>query len=237
MFKMTAKIIKLIENTVYKLIFQHSKKKKIKRNLIRVFQLQRIVDNYIDRLVISYYDGKHPKHHLWKNHYKFIIDNINQNDKVLDIGCGKSLSYGQELSSKVDFLDAIDINEDLINSCLKSNKYSNIHYYKLDITKELPTKSYDVVILSHVLEHLKNPLDILQNIRKITRKIIVRLPRYDDHWHYLVKKDLGIFYYKDSDHKQEFTLETAKKLLQDAGWDIKIALNDVDIKILATIKS
>lgn len=234
---MTANIIKLTENIVYKLIFQRFKKKKIKRSLIRAFQLKNIIDIYIDRLVISYYDGKHPKHHLWKYHYKFIIDNINQNDKVLDIGCGKSLSYGQELSSRVDFLDAIDINEDLINSCLKSNKHNNINYYKLDITKELPTKSYDVVILSHVLEHLKNPLEVLQNIRKITKKIIVRLPRYDDHWHYLVKKDLGLFYYKDRDHKKEFILETAKKLVQDAGWDIKLALNDIDIKILATIKS
>lgn len=51
----------------------------------------------------------------------------------------------------------------------------------------------------------------------------------------MVKKDLGLYYYKDRDHKQEFTLESAIELIESTGWNIIVALNDVDIKIVATI--
>ena len=54
---------------------------------------------------------------------------------------------------------------------------------------------------------------------------------------YLVKKDLGMFYFKDKDHKQEFTLDSAIKLIQGSGWNVVKAFNDIDIKIVATINN
>lgn len=159
---------------------------------------------------------------------------MNDEDKVLDVGCGKSLSYSQDLASKIDFMDAIDIKKKNIDFCIKNNKFENINYFVLDITKELPSKKYDVVILSHILEHLEKPKDLLKKIKHITEKIIIRLPRYDNHWMILVKKDLGMFYFKDRDHKQEFTLESAKNLIECAGWKIIKAFNDIDIKIIAS---
>jgi len=75
----------------------------------------------------------------------------------------------------------------------------------------------------------------LEKLKSITKKIIVQLPRYDKHWWYLVKKDLGLFYFKDEDHKQEFTIETAKNLIQESGWKVLVAYNDVDIKIIAVL--
>ncbi|MFX1375559.1 MAG: hypothetical protein ACFFA0_07090 [Promethearchaeota archaeon] len=50
---------------------------------------------------------------------------------------------------------------------------------------------------------------------------------------YLVKKDLGMFYFKDRDHKQEYTIGTARELIQHSGWKIITSLNDIDIKIIA----
>lgn len=219
----------------FRFFFFRRNKIKLRKSIIRAFKLKELFENYIGALVVSYYEGKHPKHHLWPSHYRFIIDNINQDDKVLDVGCGKSLSYNQQLADKVDFMDSVDINETKINYCLKDNQFDNLHFYVLDITKELPAKKYDVVILSHILEHLFNPQDVLNKIKKVTKKIIVRLPRYDNHWMNMVKKDLGLYYYKDRDHKQEFTLESAIELIESTGWNIITALNDVDIKIVATI--
>ncbi|GAJ13001.1 unnamed protein product, partial [marine sediment metagenome] len=190
---------------------------------------------YINRLVINYYNGKHPKHHLWKIHYKFIIDNIKPGEKVLDIGCGGSMSYNQQLAKNNNIIDAVDKNSILVQKCSNENKFENIKYYVLDISQELPSKKYDIIILSHVLEHINNPVVVLHNIKKITNKIIVRLPRYDNDWMKLVKKDLGMYYYNDLDHKQEFTQESAEELVRGAGWKIITSLNDVDIKILATL--
>lgn len=231
---------KLIKNLIieyfYKLFFHNRNKIKLRKNIIKAFNLKEILESFINKLVVIYYDGKHPKHYLWARHFQFIIDNINLGDKVLDIGCGESLSYSQQLASKVDFLDAIDNNKAVIQNCIKKNRFNNIFYSVLDITKKEITKHYDVVILSHILEHLYNPEELLKKIKNNTKKIIVRLPRFDNHWMTLVKKDLGIFYFKDPDHKTEYTLETAINLIENSGWNILKAINDIDVKIVAISK-
>ncbi|MHA1395005.1 MAG: methyltransferase [Promethearchaeota archaeon] len=57
---------------------------------------------------------------------------------------------------------------------------NNINYFVCDISKDnVPRPKYDVAICSHVLEHLENPKKVLKNIRKIAKKIIIRLPRYE----------------------------------------------------------
>ncbi len=228
---------KKLSSFIFRFFFYRNNKIHLKKGIVRAFKLQSEIERYINRLVVSYYDGKHPKHFLWKNHYQFIIENINPHDKIIDIGCGSSLSYNQQLADKIDFLDAIDIDQKIIDKCLKLNQYDNIHYNVLDITKKFPLKHYDVAILSHILEHLDNPEDLLRRIRKITSKIIVRLPRYDDHWWYLVKKDLGLFYYKSRDHRREYTIKSAIKLIESTDWNITKSLNDVDIKIVAIINN
>lgn len=206
-----------------------------KTELYYLFHLQQRIDELINIKCKEHYKGKHPKHHLWTIHYQFIIQNINKNDKVLDVGSGASLSYTQKLAKVASEIDCCDIKPELVEYSMNVNKYNNVNYFVLDITKEIPEKKYDVIILSHVLEHLDNPKKVLENIKKITKKVIIRLPRYDDHWMYLVKKDLGFYYFKDADHKKEYTLIEAVDLVESAGWIVDIALNDIDIKIVAKI--
>jgi len=215
-----------------KLILVYIFYKNTKQELTYLFDLQAIIDKLINIKSLEYYKGKHPKHHLWKGHYKFIIDNIKKGDKVLDVGTGASLSYTQEVAEKCSKIDCCDINEKLITKSIEENKYKNVKYFVLDITKELPKEKYDIVIMSHVLEHLNEPEKVLHKIKSITDKIIIRLPRYDDHWMYLVKKDLGLFYFKDADHKREYTLKESTDLIEASGWKIQTALNDIDIKIV-----
>ena len=74
----------------------------------------------------------------------------------------------------------------------------------------------------------------MEKLKKVTKKLIIRLPRYDDHWMYLVKKDLNLFYFKDRAHKREYTLEEATELIKKASWTVYTAENDIDIKIIAT---
>lgn len=223
----------------FSLIFngKSKSKKKLVLGLKRAFFFLDLFEEYINELSVKYYNGKHPKHFLWVDHYKFIIDNINSGEEILDVGCGASLSYIQELAKKQVKIDAIDLNHILIQKCRNENIFKNINFFVLDITKELPDKNYDVVILSHVLEHLSEPRELLRKLKKITQKVIIRLPRYDDHWMYLVKKDLGMFYYKDRDHRREYTIKTAKDLIEGTGWEIITSINDVDIKIIAIINN
>ena len=51
----------------------------------------------------------HPKHRIM-NYHKFFIDNIDENDLVLDIGCGNgALSY--DIAKKAKKVVGIDLNE------------------------------------------------------------------------------------------------------------------------------
>jgi len=204
-----------------------------KEKLIKAFWLQQKVDALINSVCVEYYKGKHPKHHLWTGHYQFILDNIENGATVLDVGCGASSSYTQKLAKKCKIIDCCDYKPDLVERSIKANQFSNVNFFICDITREVPTKNYDMVILSHVLEHLNDPVKVLENLQKITNKLIIRLPRYDDHWMYLVKKDIGLFYFKDADHKREYTLQDAIAEVEKAGWNVTTALNDIDIKIVA----
>ncbi len=199
-----------------------------------LFNLQKQIDHLINKKSVTYYNGKHPKHHLWTGHYQFILDHVQEGDVVFDVGTGASSSYTHELARCCKQIDCCDVREDLVKISRQNNPYENLEFLVMDITKELPDKHYDVVIMSHILEHLEHPEKVLEHIKKITKKIIIRLPRYDDHWMYLVKKDLGLFYCKDADHKREYVLEYAVELVKSCGWYVEIALNDIDIKILAT---
>jgi hypothetical protein len=208
-------------------------KEQLKSKFAFCFNCKDIIDTTISQLAVNYYDGKHPKHFLWKDHYKFILENIGENDTILDVGCGMSHSYINDLAKNGNAIDACDMDADKIEWNKKKNKFDNVNFFVMDITKELPNHTYDVVILSHVLEHIEKPVEVLKRLKDITKKLIIRLPRYDDHWMYLLKKDLGFFYFKDRDHKREYTLKEAIELVYNADWTINIAQNDIDIKIIA----
>ena len=218
-------IVSMIHNTINRPV-------EPKQAIASLFKLKDVVEHLISVKCEEYYGG-HPKHILWDIHYQFILENIEPGSVVFDVGTGASLSYTQKLASICKQVDCCDIKPELIEKSASRNRYRNVKYFVQDITKVLPDEKYDVVILSHVLEHLYEPEKALENLHSITKKIIVRLPRYDNHWMYLVKKDLGLFYFKDADHKKEYTLSEAKHLVESAEWDVKIALNDIDIKIVA----
>ncbi|MFH1550681.1 MAG: class I SAM-dependent methyltransferase [Planctomycetota bacterium] len=207
-----------------------------KKGLEQLFELHGFVEHIINEKCLEIYDGRHPKHHLWTGHYQFILDNIKNGDVVLDAGCGASMSYIQKIAGRCKKIDCCDTRQELVVKCARENPFDNVNYEVLDIAKNLPPRKYDVVVMSHVLEHLPDPKSVLENVKKITSKIIIRLPRYDDHWMNLVKKDLGMFYFKDADHKREYILSEAIELVESAGWKVAIALNDIDIKIVGVMQ-
>lgn len=218
---------------IFNLIEKYLSKNNSRTSLEFLFNLQSKIDHFINQESVKIYNGKHPKHHLWKIHYQFILDNVNEGDTVFDVGTGASCSYIFELAQKCKKIDCCDNKEHLVEISRKNNVYDNVFFHKLDITKELPEEKYEVVIMSHILEHLEEPEKVLNNVKKITDKVIIRLPRYDNHWMYLVKKDLGMFYFKDADHKREYTLKEAIKFVESCGWQVEQALNETDVKILA----
>lgn len=85
--------------------------------------------------------------------------------KVLDIGCGDG-DYSFELKKLGFQVTALDIDEGRF-------KYKNeIEFLKCDITKGLPfsDNTFDHVLFLEVIEHLKNPYFVVEEINRILSK-------------------------------------------------------------------
>jgi SAM-dependent methyltransferase len=104
---------------------------------------------------------------------KVACEGINQ-PIILDIGCGR----GELMSQLKDQLNAQVYGTDIDQVCIElSSQYGKTFYYDMDKKSDALIKEYkntfDLVICSHVLEHLKCPYDAMKSICTISKKYII----------------------------------------------------------------
>jgi SAM-dependent methyltransferase len=167
---------------------------------------------------VKYYNI-HPKH-LFNSYHKFFLDNIADGVIVLDIGCGRG-ELTVDVAKKASKVIAYDTNKEAIKYAKRSNCRDNIYYFIGDATKDIPQERFDVIISSNVLEHLKNPVEHLKALSKISDKLLIRVPNLDRGWLVYVKKDLGIDYFLDPQHYREYTKSSLADELKRGGWEIE----------------
>ena len=183
-------------------------------SLKRIFNIKDKLEWILNERAIKYGDGIHPKHYLTKYH-NFFINHIEEGETVIDIGCGLG-AVAIDIASmhKKCFVMGIDINKENIDKArqLKRNtSLKNIVFRCDDINNLLEIKA-DVVILSNILEHIEERREFLQNIIKKTsaKKYLIRVPLFERDWQIPLRKELGIDYFSDVDHKVEHKLEEFK---------------------------
>lgn len=163
-------------------------------------------------------DGLHPKHRIM-NYHKFFMDNVNENDTVLDIGCGNgALTY--DLAKKAKKVVGIDLSEKNISIAKRKYSRDNIEYIHGDALTDLPNEWFDVIILSNVLEHIDKRVEFLMSIKKLVPKFPIRVPMLDRSWIDVYKKELGLEYRLDKTHFIEYTFEGFKEELGKAGLSV-----------------
>ena len=121
----------------------------------------------------------------------FNFNEIVENKSLLDLGSGKSAIV--EICKKKK-IEAVEINSE-----------NNIDFEKDKINKD--NNTYDFVLFKSVLEHLFNPTNILQEIKRVLKKdgiLIIITPNFR-----LDKK-----FYDDPTHVHPYNPSSLKKLLQ-----------------------
>jgi len=88
--------------------------------------------------------------------------NLKNKSAVLELGCGSG-DLVNAIAEKFSNLSRI-VAVDLLDRPEKLDK--KVEFIKQDIEKLNIPDSFDLVILNHVLEHIKNPLGLLTNIKK-----------------------------------------------------------------------
>ena len=163
--------------------------------------------------------GIHTKHRLM-NYHKFFVDNVDEDDVVLDVGCGNgALSY--DVAKKAKKVVGIELNEKNISFAKERYSEENIEYICGDALKDLPNEKFDAIIMSNVLEHIENRVEFLERLREKAARFLIRVPMINRDWITLYKKELSMDYRLDKGHYVEYTLESFERELEKAGLRIK----------------
>lgn len=100
-----------------------------------------------------------------------IRDEITKMDKVnsvLDVGCGTGY-VTRQVSDLAEIVKGIDLDEDLIDKAKSASE--NPQYYDTGNIFDLPydKKSFDLVIAADVIEHLKDDIRALKELKRILK--------------------------------------------------------------------
>jgi len=164
---------------------------------------------------------------------KYVLSEVPKEAQyILDIGCGCG-DNAKILSKNGKIIDGITISDK--EAALATKYCRKVKIY--DVEKGLPeglSDNYDVIICSHILEHICYPDKLLLDIRSKMiidkSKLIVSLPNVMQ-YSYRFKLMMGQFKYEDAGvmdytHFRWYTFESGKELLKKNGFNIVKAYVD-----------
>lgn len=192
----------------------------LRRQAIKtLIRAERNVRTMIDALAIAEEKGLHPKHRLTR-YYSFFLENITPDNKVLDIGCGNGY-VASRVAEKAKLVAAIDISKKNIEYAKRKFSRKNISFFIGDATSYNFKEKFDCVILSNVLEHIRERHLFLIKIKQLAPKILIRVPMINRDWLVFYKRELGLPYMCDKTHFTEYTLESFCEEIKAAELEIQ----------------
>ena len=129
-----------------------------------------------------------------KNEFKVIAQIIQNNKRVLDIGCGDGTLMKYLKVNQQNDVRGLEPNKDLVQKCISKG----LSVIEGDAEKELiqfPKKSFDYVVLSQTLQAFIYPEEVLKQLLRIGKQTIVSIPNFG-YWkvrlHLLLKGTMPI---------------------------------------------
>jgi SAM-dependent methyltransferase len=154
---------------------------------------------------------------LFKNFFLKRIKTIEEfhkgTGKVLEIGCSTG-TFLELFKNKGWEVWGIEPSKSGEIARKKRIKVVNAYFERA----EVPTGYFDIVILNHTLEHLENPVVILQKVKTVLKKdgiVFVDVPNFGSLSSKILRKHWG--YLAPTEHLWHFTPDTLTKLFIRAG--------------------
>ena len=159
---------------------------------------------------------------ILKNEVETIASYFPKSIGVIDLGCGdgvQSFLLG-ELGYKVI---GVDYSETSIFNASKSST-PNCRFICADILSFLNNssasfESYELVFMSHILEHIDDPISLLTLLLVNFSFIYVEVPDFQSCPLNSTRLRVGSRLYSDDDHVWEFDLNSLLKLMYESGWE------------------
>jgi len=153
----------------------------------------------------------------------FFVDRIEANDRVLDVGCGYG-AVARSIARSRPQATVLGVDYDLgrLNQARSNDNPSNLSFVEADAAKSVPEGPWTVVVLSNVLEHIVDRPGFLSALVATTgaERFLIRVPHFERDWKMPMRKELGVYYYSDDDHKIEHTRAEFRAETEEAGLQI-----------------
>lgn len=195
------------DNAVFALLVLHTRHPDPREGLKRAFAVYDRLDLLTSERAMALGAGEHPKHRL-TDYHRFFIEHIEDGERVLDVGCGygavaRTIARARPTAAVV----GVDYDAGRLAQAKASDNPANLSFIAADVTKTPPPGAFDVVILSNVLEHIDDRPGLLQAICANTqaKRVLIRVPLFERDWRMAMRRELGVNYYSDDDHRIEHT--------------------------------
>jgi len=112
-----------------------------------------------------------------KKEFKVIAQIIQNNKRVLDVGCGDGTLMDYLKKNKKNDVRGLESKKNLVQQCISKG----LSVIEGDAEKELfqfPEKSFDYVILSQTLQAFLYPEEVLNQLLRIGKKTVVSIPNF-----------------------------------------------------------
>lgn len=141
---------------------------------------------------------------------------IPKGSRVVDIGCrsGRWARVTSELGCEV-----VGVDHSASNLESARSKGGNIEYIQFDATQDFgKLGKFDFGVLTHVLEHIENPIDLMRSLRSSCKKLVIEVPDFESDSLNWLRIKTNRPYYSDADHVREYSSESIKELVNKTGW-------------------
>ena len=112
-----------------------------------------------------------------KKEFYIISDLIENNSRVLDVGCGDGTLMEYLKNNKKIDIRGIEISKNNAQKCIGKGLSVIEGNAEMDLT-QFPDKSFDFVILSQTLQAFYNPVTVLDHLLRIGKASIVSIPNF-----------------------------------------------------------
>ncbi len=150
----------------------------------------------------------------------WLADNLEHDDRVLDVGCGTG-RLAQRVSPLVREVVGVDHDQAAIEVAM-SRGVPNARFVHHDLSETIPHLGrFDLALLSHVLEHIDDPVELLQALHEHTERLLIEVPDVESDPLNFARLMTRRPLYTDADHAREYTEGTLGNHLARAGWCIR----------------
>ena len=153
-----------------------------------------------------------------RRNVEFLLSRLHPAQIVMDLGCNQG-HISALIADKVRRVVGVDHDQRALEKARLQYARPNIEFLHDDALNVLNgSERFDVVVLSHIIEHLDDPELFLKRLAPHTKWIYIEVPDLDASYlnHYRVI--LGANYqYTDNDHIWEFDRDALQELITSCG--------------------